>query len=291
MIYTAQETQFKDTWQFSNKAMHTRFDLWIYEPNASYAEKAAFGTFEILFALEEKLSRFIPNSEIARINQLDGDTEIRLSPDTYDCLEIAVMLYEKTGGKFDPNYLSGDNGFGMIKLNPDHLSMITPPQGLTLDLGGIGKGFAVDRMAAELLEWDIPAFLISGGKSSVRAGAAPKDTNGWRLSLWPPNVQDEPLTEFIIKHQSLGASGLDKGPHIIDPNKVGVISGRAVWVAAFSAAVADGLSTAFMMMALHDIENVALDFNSSAAIWENESLKVIGENLFNINYLNRKKYE
>ncbi|MDZ7724904.1 MAG: FAD:protein FMN transferase [candidate division KSB1 bacterium] len=82
MIYTAKQTNLPDTWTFSHSAMNTRFDIWLCHTDVGYAEQAAFQAFEGLLELESQLSRFIPNSEISRINQSAGKEWIQVSPET-----------------------------------------------------------------------------------------------------------------------------------------------------------------------------------------------------------------
>ena len=276
MFYTAQKTDLPDTWKFSYSAMNTRYDVWLCDADVTYAEQAAFRAFERLVELESQLSRFIPNSEISRINQSAGQEWIRVSPETLECLKIALELYHQTGGRFDPNYKNQNTAFAELTIQSEHMAVKLPPQGLNLDLGGIGKGFAVDLISEELKDWDLERYLISGGRSSVRAGLSPETEEGWTLSISAPETGKQ-LAAFTAQCFSLGASGLLKGPHIVHPrNDSGPVESRSVWVAAKSAAVADALSTAFMLMPVSEIEAYSRAHNTSVICRDAQSMKSFG---------------
>ncbi|MEE8307561.1 MAG: FAD:protein FMN transferase, partial [Gammaproteobacteria bacterium] len=123
-----------------------------------------------------------------------------------------------------------------------------------VDLGGIGKGYAVDRMADLLREWSIETALISGGYSSVLALDGPAGTKGWPLTLSNPDNRKQILARPYLQGRALSGSGLQKGQHIIDPRTAQPVKGKlAAWTSASNAATADALSTAFMVMSPDEI--------------------------------------
>jgi thiamine biosynthesis lipoprotein len=116
---------------------------------------------------------------------------------------------------------------------------------LEFDLGAIGKGFALDRMAEVLREWDCPAFLLVAGGSSILAGDAPKGQPGWSCGLG----DDHSPQRYWLANGFLSGSGLAvKGQHIFDP-RTGMAARRKnrAWAFADSAAESDALSTACMV--------------------------------------------
>ena len=143
---------------------------------------------------------------------------------------------------------------------------------MRLDLGGIGKGYAVDMMADVLEEWGLHAALVHGGFSSVLALDGPEDGEGWPLTLSDPAAPARVLARLSACQTSLGASGLVKGDHIVDPRTGEPVRGRrAAWVAAprpatrghaaaadgaprlAVTAVTDALTTACMVMGVDEI--------------------------------------
>ena len=107
----------------------------------------------------------------------------------------------------------------------------------------------INRAAELLREWSIETALISGGYSSVLALEAPAETQGWPLTISDPADHGRILARPRLRAGALGGSGVQKGGHIISPRTGQPVEGRrAAWSAAPDAAMADALSTAFMIM-------------------------------------------
>ncbi|HAR36151.1 MAG TPA: hypothetical protein DCR87_04460 [Acidobacteria bacterium] len=134
-------------------------------------------------------------------------------------------------------------GYRVIRLN-------VPGAGLDLDLGAIGKGYALERAAQIFADWEISDFLVNAGRSTVYARGAkpwPVAVGGGFDFLKPGKIH--------LLNRALSGSGHEvKGEHIFDPRHRQDRSRHlAVWVSHPSPAVADGLSTAFMVMSLNEI--------------------------------------
>ena len=87
--------------RFSHEAMATTFELLIVHEDERYACQAAVAAFDEVDRLERELSRFIENSDIARINNLPANQPLQLGLDTFECLKIAKRVYAETNGAFD----------------------------------------------------------------------------------------------------------------------------------------------------------------------------------------------
>jgi thiamine biosynthesis lipoprotein len=256
--------------RFSHAAMATVFEVHSAHGDAGYARQAAHAAFQLVDRLEREQSRFVANSDLSRINELAAGQVARVSPSTMECLELARRLFDRTGGAFD---VSIGSGLDSLELAPDELTVRARADGVRLDLGGIGKGYAVDRMAELLDEWEVRRALVHGGFSSVLALEAPRDRDGWPLTLSAPRPGEQKvLARVSARHRALSASGTQKGGHILDPRTGRPVHGRAAWVALpraqqrdpiapggldvrrWPATVAEGLSTAFVILSGPQIE-------------------------------------
>jgi thiamine biosynthesis lipoprotein len=245
--------------RFTHAAMATVFEVHCVHADGRYARQAAQAAFDLVDRLEQELSRFIANSDIARVNDLAAGQSAQVSPSTMECLEIARHVYDLTGKAFDVSIGSGLEG---LELVPDEFTVHARRGGARLDLGGVGKGYAVDRVAQVLEEWEVPRALVHGGFSSVRALEAPPERDGWPLTLSAP-ADGRVLARVSARQRAFSASGVRKGDHILDPRTGRPAHGRAAaWVAvpwedgASPAAVADALSTAFMIQPEEEIADL-----------------------------------
>jgi thiamine biosynthesis lipoprotein len=258
--------------RFSHEAMATVFEVHCVYPDQRYAAQAAQAAFDLADRLERELSRFLPNSDIARVNRLAVGEHTRVSPSTLECLSIARHMFDLTGGAFD---ISIGTGLPSLEVDPDHFQVRATKAGVRVDLGGIGKGYAVDRMAELLEEWGLRMALVHGGFSSVLALEPPAGHEGWPLTLSDPTAPSRVLVRLSGRQMALGASGVRKKDHIVDPRTGEAAGGRlAAWTAvprpqpgraegpaeealrAAAATVTDALTTAFMLLSPNEIERL-----------------------------------
>lgn len=255
--------------RYSHAAMAAQFEIRCTHPDEAYARQAASFAFRIVDRLEQMLSRFVENSDISRINHLSAGEHTVVGYETMQCLELARLMYGETGGAFD---IAMGKGFENLELVSGEFLVRAHADGVGLDMGAIGKGYAVDRVAEELEDWEVEQALISAGYSSVLALEAPSKKDGWPLTMSLPGKSDRTVfTDFSARQRVLGASGIQKPDHILDPRTAKPVSSRkAAWVLAprqtfvdigrpaeveaSPAAVADALSTAFMILTPEEIK-------------------------------------
>jgi len=280
-------------YRFQHTAMATQFEIRCTCPDGDYARQAARAAFDAVDRLETQLSRFIENSDITRINHLSPGEFTIVSYETMQCLQLASLIFAETGGAFD---VSLGTGFETLELVPgEFIVSAHPPSpfglppspsglrreefpplhqelgGVQLDLGAIGKGYAVDRVADVLEDWEIKQVLVDAGSSSVLALEPPAGAEDWPLTLSEPGGSGLILARIAARQRALGASGIRKGDHIVDPrHRAPVRSRSAAWVSAprpilaaigrqagvedSAAAIADALSTAFMISPAEEID-------------------------------------
>ncbi|MGH7957722.1 MAG: FAD:protein FMN transferase, partial [Opitutaceae bacterium] len=237
---------------FRHEAMATYFEVIIANQPQEYARQAADAAFRELDRLENTLSRFIESSDISRANRLERGEATTIGHDTLECLLIAADVSMLTHRAFDPAYASARPGdlepdVPPFTLDPETHTLTSLADRLHLDLGAVGKGFALDTMADTLREWEIAAVCLNAGGSSVLAlDAPPSGEAGWDVGLG----EGRSHRTIPLLSASLSGSGTAvKGAHLVDP-RTGQPAHRTsrVWAYAPNAAQADALSTAFFVM-------------------------------------------
>jgi len=241
---------------FNHHAMASQFQVRIANEEKTYAGQTAQAAFALTDQLESLLSRFRANSDISQIAQLAPGEKLRVSEPVFACLEIAKKMEPVTRGAFSvcAAALKTQPAPPQWTLLRDGFSIRCDGGKLEFDLGAIGKGFALDRMAEVLREWGCPAFLLVAGGSSILAGEAPAGADGWSCGLG----DDRSPTRYLLKICSLSGSGVAvKGKHIFDP-RTGAPAARLnrAWALADTAAESDALSTACMVLEEAQISEV-----------------------------------
>ncbi|MDR2462600.1 MAG: FAD:protein FMN transferase, partial [Verrucomicrobiales bacterium] len=196
---------------FKHEAMATWFQIHITGEEPSFARAAAVEAFRLLDRLETLLSRYQEDSEIAVISRLYAGESFIADPEVFNCLALALTLSEQTNGAFDPALgaaadqrrgltVSG-GGRGRLILEAAANRVCCENGSVSLDLGAIGKGYALDRMAELLQEWGVGNALLVGGGSSVKTLAADADT----APRWSCGLPDG--STLWLKNCALGCSG------------------------------------------------------------------------------------
>jgi thiamine biosynthesis lipoprotein len=273
--------------RFSHQAMGTYFEIFIAGEDESYAGQAAQAAFREIDRLEGQFSRFDPASEIGRLSRLGPGERLPIGLETFECLTLAELIRGETNGAFDVNWKRTSGAASPLELHRtaagfearvlDSGDKILRP--LDLDLGAIGKGYALDRALEILREWSIANALVHGGTStaigigssswgeeqlpSIGSCSSPPDGSvappaGWPVGVgggWP--CESAPREILLTDGRALSGSGTEvKGRHILDPRTGAPAAGHlATWTLHVSAAAADALSTAFMVMDTDAVED------------------------------------
>lgn len=268
-----------DHWiRVHRRAMACRFEITLSGERASDIP-AARDALEEAERLEALLSIFRDTSEISRVNQQAGRGGITASDDVVALLARCQELSAETGGAFDVTStpLSRCWGFlrragrlpsdaeidaaralvGMQQVSCDpvtnRVTLSTP--GAAINLGAVGKGFAVQAIGSALWRRGVREALVSAGSSSVLALGGPD--NGWAVDVTASGPVRRVLTRLRLRNAALGTSGAGEQfvevngrryGHVLDPRTgrpaAGVVNATVV---AADAATADALATAFFV--------------------------------------------
>jgi thiamine biosynthesis lipoprotein len=269
-------------------AMGTILEITLLAPAA--AAPAAPATLDALFAqaqhLDASLSRWDPASDVSRLNRAAGQGAIPVEPELARILEASLAFTQLTRGAFDVTVgplialwaQAGETGVlpseaelaharalvgaGQLEVVDAQASLAR--EGVSVDLGGIAKGWALDRMLPLLRERGIESALLDFGQSSVWALGAPPGAAGWRLLARGPD--EGALGVLTLVDQALSVSGSlgqwvviggRRYGHVVDPRSgLALAQRRQALVVAPNAALAEALSKALLILGEH--EGIAL---------------------------------
>ena len=295
------QTKIKQRFEYVRPAMGTLFRIVMYadsEPKALTAANAAFRRIE---ELNKILSDYDPDSELSHLSATSGSGRaVSLSPDLWYILHKSLQVSKQTQGAFDvtigpivqlwrrarrQHELPSDTaitrakrlvGYRHIILNPQVKTAQLRVAGMQLDMGAIGKGYAVDEAMKVLKARNIKSALVDGGGNIV-VSRAPPGTKGWIIDLQtlPGGNKLEPK-KIILKHQGIATSGdlyqyvevnNTRYSHIVNPfTGIGLTDQSHVTVITKNGTDADWLSTSLSVLSLVDGEALIKKMPQTAAI-------------------------
>ena len=277
-------------------AMNTVAEITLYGGRAERALAAAEAEAK---RLESLFSRFLPTSDIGLLNRAAGMGPVRLHPETFEVLSIARDCSRNTGGCFDctvgplvrlwrASALPPDEraieaarkltGFEALMLNKRGFTAAFPRTGQSADLGGVGKGYAADRMLAVFRRHGVRSACLDFGGNVALLGAKPGGIP-WTVGVRHPGRAGELIGVLEARNESVVTSGDDqravtgadgvRRSHILDPRtglpaESGLLS---VTVTAQSSAVADALATALFAAGMREGADFLLRYPGSQAVF------------------------
>ncbi|NIR00561.1 MAG: FAD:protein FMN transferase [Gemmatimonadales bacterium] len=262
--------------------MGTTVEVFLYASTRDRAAELFEAAFQEIERVEEALSTYRSTSEISRINTTAAHRPVVTDPEVFSLIVRALEYGRRTGGAFDITvgplvkawgFFRGDGHYpsadalseARARVGWQHVALdkaqrtirfLTP--GLELDMGGIGKGFALDRAARVLRRHGVDSALLGAGQSSYVAIGAPPDARGWPITVPSPHHPARALSSIQLRDQALSTSGSDRQyfeldgrrySHIIDPRTGMPVTGMVqVTVIAPTATDSDALSTALFVL-------------------------------------------
>jgi len=267
--------------RFSRRAMATGFEIAFPfgMPNGQFA---AFAGLDLIDELESQLTIYRDDSEVSQLNANAFDHPVIVDRGLFELLRQSQFIWRDTEGAFDIATGSlikawgfyrregcvptprdraealANTGTRYLVLDDFNSAVRFLRSGVEINLGAIGKGYALDRVKAVLrADFGIESALMNGGNSSVVAIGTPPNQKGWKISLKHPWKDSCSLGIITLANRALGTSAATyqyfeynnrKLGHVLDPRKGWPALGMAhASVIAPTGAEADALSTAFFV--------------------------------------------
>ncbi|MCP4081325.1 MAG: FAD:protein FMN transferase [Planctomycetaceae bacterium] len=320
---SAEEPKFGPLFHFSANAMGCEFQVLCTSEGRKALATAVTDGFDLIQYLEQQLSIYRPSSELSQINRSAFSEPISVEPALFSLLQLANEICEITEGAFDVTATP------LTRLWKSHRQTRSLPsqteiieclrcvgsqhlifdstantlrfemEGMTIDLGGIGKGYALDRLNEHLQSAGCTDFLIHGGQSSVISTGQRSDRSGnqkhpWQIAVTHPLLAKQTLATLHLQDQAIGTSGSGRQNFVVDGKRYGhIIDPRNGWpadnllsvtVIAKSAVLADALATAIFVAGQPSANAICNHFNVAAILISNagkiiETINMPDENI------------
>jgi thiamine biosynthesis lipoprotein len=271
--------------QVGRSAMACQWEIYLNAGQYEQGQAAAIEALDVVEQLEAQMTVYNDESELSQINFDATQSPVVVQSQLFSLLQQAVGLHRETDGAFDitsgplsklwgfyrregriPDAVAlaetlATVGSQYVELDSDHETIALVKSGVELNLGAIGKGYALDRCANTLVAAGVQHFLIHGGQSSILArGRRTGQQTSWTVGIRHPLRPDRRLAEVVLKDRALGTSGTAaqsfyhqgrRYGHILDPRTGQPADGMlSTTVIAPTAAEADALATAFYVMGM-----------------------------------------
>jgi FAD:protein FMN transferase len=278
-------------------SMGTVYEIAVYDPQPERASAAIDKAFAEIVRLDAMMSNYKPESDLSRLNREGHFHPVKVPPELYRLIEESVQYSRISDGKFDITVaplvdmwkaaLRGNRvaseaeqeklracvGYEKIEFIPPDLVEFHSPC-MRIDLGSIGKGYAVDH-AVEVLRGDgIKNALVDAGQSSIYGMGAPPGKSAWEVHLCDPSKRVDPTV--MLNENSVSTSeqtprsllGNETAGHIIDPDSGKPLETKyALSVIARTGTASDALSTTLLLVGPEKGKRLVKEIADAAAIW------------------------
>ena len=216
----------------SAEAMGSAYSIVVYGYDREKMESAVEAAFDEVRQLDNMLSNYKPDSEWSEVNREAAQHPVHVSAELFQLLSACQEYSRESEGAFDISvgplmkvwgFYKGTGhlphkaeimaamqhvGYKHVHLDAAAQTVSFDRAGVELDPGGIGKGYAVDRMIDVLKAKGITIALVSGGGSSIYGlGAPPNEPRGWLIKIRDPKNERKSVAEVYLKDDSLSTSG------------------------------------------------------------------------------------
>lgn len=269
----------------SHVSMGTNYGIQLYGADRDDLPLVAERVFDEVDRIDGLMSVYKKNSTVSFINRRAGREPVLAEPELFDFLQRCMAFSRQSEGAFDvtvqplmrvwgffggqvrmPSATEVSNalkkvGYRKLSLNPGRRTVRFLREGMAIDLGGIAKGYAVDRVVSLLREYRIESALVSAGGSTICGLGKPPGKSAWEVKVRDPGFPRDPQRSALnvsLENQCLSISGsyenffIHEGvtySHIMDPRRGYPVQGLlSVVVVTGSGMEGDALDNALFVM-------------------------------------------
>jgi FAD:protein FMN transferase len=223
--------QAPDRYRDARLLMGTLCEIEIYHRDAAAARRALTAALDEMQRVDRLLTNYDAASELSVMNREAGRGPSRVSPELFSFVQECARYAADSEHAFDPTVgplvrawgfftpqperpadatiaaARARTGFDKVRLDPAARTVAFATEGMEIDPGGIGKGYAVDRAVRVLREHGVPAALVSAGGSTIFGLGHPPDRRSWRVAVRNPAREDHPFAIVALTDNALSTSG------------------------------------------------------------------------------------
>ena len=270
--------------QYGDHAMGTNVTVWLWTADEPGAARAAEAVFDEMKRLDLEMTTWDPKSEVSQINTAAGERPVKVSAETYAVIERAVDISKRSKGLFDitvgafkgvwkfdedmdrtlPDPAEVKKRLALVNwkdiaLDPRQHSVMLRRKGMSITLGGIAKGYAVDKCAELLRKRGFTDFMMQAGGDMYVAGK--KGDESWMVAIRDPRGPAYFALAPVVDHSFSTSGDYERGfvkdgvryHHILD-TRTGqpARASRSVTIRAKDAFTADAWSKVMFIMGPKD---------------------------------------
>ncbi|PYV43199.1 MAG: hypothetical protein DMG06_11580, partial [Acidobacteria bacterium] len=218
----------------SRVSMACTYTIVVYGPDAKQLPLIVNAALDEVDRIDSLMSNYKPESALSRINREASKAPVLVEPELFNFIQLCAQYSQESEGAFDITvgplmkawgFFRGEGripwtvelwnilrkvGYGHLVLDPNERTIRFDRSGMELDLGGIAKGYAVDRVVSLLKEYNIKRAFVSAGGSTVYGLGSPPDSDGWEVNIRDPIYPNDPHKRAgvaTLKNRSLSVSG------------------------------------------------------------------------------------
>ncbi len=285
----------------SRVSMACAYTIVVYGDDRTPFKQIVNAAFDEVDRIDRLMSHYKPDSPVSRVNREAHKMPVKVDAELFDFIAECLRYSRESDGAFDITvgplmktwgFFRGEGrmpsdaelnearskiGYQHVSLNPKEQTIFFDRAGVELDLGGIAKGYAVDRAVAALKQHGVASALVSAGGSTIHALGSPPDSLGWEVKIQDPLDQRKSAATVSLKDQSLSVSGSDEKffelngarySHVMDPRTGRPVQGvLSVAVIAGNGTVGDALDNVFYVFGVERGRESLKKFPASEVIF------------------------